>query len=75
MFDLIWLALVVINVLKINITQITITVFCAVLLCFNTYSYYKCSKIQKDNVTRLLSQYGAEAAGKFMRGSIIAGFQ
>jgi hypothetical protein len=73
-FSLIWVALVIINLLKLDITQITITVFCLVLLGFNLYSYYRCSKVQRENVNRLLSQYGADAAGKFMRGSIIAGF-
>lgn len=75
LFSIIWIALSVINVLKINLTHITICVFCAVLLIFNTYSYYRCSKVQKENVTRLLGQYGAEAAGRFMRGSIISEFK
>ena len=74
LFSLIWIALLVINILKFALTQVTICAFAAALLCFNVYSYYKCSKVQKENVTRLLSQYGANAAAKFMRGSIIAGF-
>jgi hypothetical protein len=71
---LIWCALLIINILKFLLTQIAICGFCAALLGFNIYSYYKCSKVQKDNVKRLLSQYGANAAERFMRGSIIAGF-
>ena len=74
LFTLIWAALLVINILKFALTQITICAFCLALLGFNLYSYYKCSKVQKDNVKRLLSQYGANAAERFMRGSIIAGF-
>lgn len=74
LFCLIWVFLSVINVLKINLTHITICLFCMVLLVFNTYSYYKCSKVQSENVQRLMNQYGAQAAGRFMGGSIIAGF-
>ena len=74
LFTAIWIVFLVINILKFALTQVTICGFCAALLGFNIYSYYKCSKIQKDNVNRLLSQYGANAAAKFMRGSIIAGF-
>ena len=74
LFSLIWIVLLVINILKFLLTQITICAFCAALLGFNLNSYYKCSKVQRDNVNRLLSQYGANAAARFMRGSIIAGF-
>jgi len=74
LFALIWVILLVINILKFLLTQITICAFCAALLAFNLNSYYKCSKVQRDNVNRLLSQYGANAAARFMRGSIIAGF-
>ena len=75
LFSLIWIGLSVINILKINLTHMTICIFCTVLLIFNVYSYYRCSKVQKDNVTRLLSQYGAEAAARYMRGSIISEFK
>ena len=37
-------------------------------------SYYKCSKVQSENVQKLMNQYGAQAAGKFMGGSIVAAF-
>jgi hypothetical protein len=74
LFSLIWILLSVINILKIDLTQITICLFCTALLVFNLYSYYKCSKIQSENVQRLMTQYGASAAQKFMGGSIIAGF-
>lgn len=74
LFTLIWIILLVINILKLLLTQIIICAFCAALLGFNLNSYYKCSKVQRDNVNRLLSQYGANAAARFMRGSIIAGF-
>jgi len=30
--------------------------------------------VQSENVQKLISQYGAQAAAKFMGGSIIAGF-
>jgi hypothetical protein len=66
--------LTVVNVLKVDITQVTICVFSTALLGFNLYSYYKCSKVQHENVQRLMTQYGAEAAQKFIGGSIIAGF-
>ena len=62
LFTLIWSALLVINILKFALTQIAICAFCTSLLGFNVYSYYKCSKVQKENVKRLLSQYGANAA-------------
>jgi hypothetical protein len=65
----------VINVLKINLTHITICLFCTVLLFFNLYSYYRCSKVQKDNIQKLLTQYGSEAAARYLRGSIIAEFK
>jgi hypothetical protein len=74
LFSLIWILLSVINVLKIDLTQITICFFCTALLLFNLYSYYKCSKVQSENVQKLIGQYGSEAAQKFMKGSIIAGF-
>ena len=74
LFSLIWAVFSVINVLKLNATHITISVFCTVLLVFNTYSYYKCSKVQSENVQKLMNQYGAQAAGKFMGGSIVAAF-
>lgn len=64
----------VFNILKIDFTQITICGFCTALLAFNLYSYYKCSKVQSENVQKLIGQYGAQAAQKFMGGSIIAGF-
>ena len=75
LFTLIWVLLTVINVLKINITQVTVCVFVAVLLFYNLYSYYKCSKVQSENVEKLLGEYGSAAAAKFMGGSIIAGFK
>ena len=75
LFSLVWVLLTFINVLKLDITNITISGFCAVLLIFNLYSYYKCSKIQSENVNKLISQYGMEAAAKFMQGSIVAGFK
>ena len=59
LFTLIWLVLSVINVLKLNITQITICVYSFTLLFFNLYSYYKCSGVQKENVNKLIGQYGA----------------
>lgn len=54
LFTLIWVLLTVINVLKINITQVTVCVFVAILLFYNLYSYYKCSKVQSENVEKLL---------------------
>jgi hypothetical protein len=74
LFTLVWVLLSVINILKIDLTQITICLFCTALLAFNLYSYYKCSKVQSENVQRLMTQYGVQAAQKFMGGSIIAGF-
>ena len=74
LFTLIWVLLSVINVLKIDLTQITICLFCLSLLAFNLYSYYRCSKVQSENVQKLMTQYGAQAAQKFMGGSIIAAF-
>jgi hypothetical protein len=74
LFSLIWVLLLVVNVLKLDATQSAICCYCAVLLIFNLYSYYKCSKVQSENVNKLISQYGAAAAAKFMGGSIIAGY-
>jgi hypothetical protein len=64
-----------INILKLDLTNITISGFCACLLIFNLYSYYKCSKVQSENVNKLISQVGAQAAARFMQGTIIAGFK
>lgn len=74
LFSLIWIALTVINVLKLDITQIVMCVFCGGLIVFNLVSYYKCSKAQEENVQKLAYQYGADVAGKFMTGSIIANY-
>jgi uncharacterized membrane protein YjdF len=74
LFVLIWIVLSVINTFKFDITQMTICIYCTVLLIFNLWSYYKCSKIQKENVNKLISEYGATAAQKYMGGSIISGF-
>ncbi len=74
LFTLIWLALVVINVFRLNVTHISITGFCAVMLGFNLYSYYKCSKVQSENVKKLMYQYGADVTSQFMQGAIVAKF-
>jgi hypothetical protein len=74
LFSLIWVLFSVINILKLDLTQITICIFCTTLLIFNLYSYYRCSKVQSENVNKLFTQYGAQAAAKFMGGSIISKF-
>lgn len=75
-FGLIWVVLSVINVLKLDITQITICLYCFALLFFNMYSYYKCSKVQKENVNKMMNQYGGQAAARLMMGgSIISAFK
>lgn len=73
-FSLVWILLTVINVFKLDITQITICLFCGVMLIFNLYNYYRCSKAQKDNVEKLKRQYGPQALGEYMAGSIIANY-
>lgn len=74
LFSVIWVLLTFVNILKLDITQVTFCVFCGVMIIFNLYSYYKCSKVQDENVKKLVGQYGAQVAGKFMGGSIIANF-
>jgi hypothetical protein len=64
--------LTVINVFRLNITHISICGFCAAMLIFNLYSYYRCSKVQSENIKKLAYQYGADVAGKFMHGAIVA---
>jgi hypothetical protein len=44
------------------------------MIGFNLYSYYRCSKAQSDNIKKLAYQYGTNAIGKFMTGSIIANY-
>ena len=51
-----------------------ITLFCLIMIGFNLYSYYKCSKAQSENIKKLAYQYGAGAVAKFMTGSIVANY-
>lgn len=74
-FGLIWVVLSVINVLKLDITQTTICIYCLALLFFNGYSYYRCSKVQKDNLEMMKQQYGAQIADNLLRGSFISAFK
>ncbi len=74
LFTLIWFGLVFINVFRFNVTHISITVFCAVMLAFNLYSYYRCSKVQSENVKKLMYQYGTDVTAQFMKGAIVAKF-
>jgi hypothetical protein len=74
LFCLIWLLLSVANAISINITNLIICLFCLVMIGFNLYSYYRCSKAQSDNIKKLAYQYGTNAIGKFMTGSIIANY-
>lgn len=46
LFTLIWLLLTMANILTLSITNLVITGFCLVMMGFNLYSYYKCSKVQ-----------------------------
>lgn len=46
LFTLIWAVLLVINVLKLDIQNVTICVFCVATLGFNLYSFFKCSRVQ-----------------------------
>ena len=74
LFSLIWLVLTVINVFRIDITNIMICAFCGAMIVFNLYSYYKCSKVQSENIKKLAKQYGNEMMGKFISGSIVANY-
>jgi len=44
------------------------------MLIFNLYSYYRCSKVQSENVKKLMYQYGTDVASQFMKGAIVAKF-
>ncbi len=74
LYCIVWFVLTVINVFKLDPTQAAICIFCEVLMAFNLYSYYRCSKVQKENIKKLALQYGTGVAGNFMRGSIIANY-
>lgn len=74
LFTLVWLVLSVANAISLNITNFVIALFCLAMIAFNLYSYYKCSKVQSENVKKLAFQYGAGMAAKFMTGSIIANY-
>ena len=74
LFALIWLVLTVINIFRIDLTNIMICIFCGAMVAFNLHSYYKCSKVQSENIKKLARQYGAGMMGKFMSGSIIANY-
>ena len=74
LFSLIWSVLLVINVLRLDIQNITICLFCGSTLVFNLYSFYKCSKVQSENIKKLAAEYGTNMARRFLTGSIIANF-
>ena len=74
LFTVIWLALTVINVFRLDITNVMICLFCGAMIAFNLYSYYQCSKAQSENVKKLAFQYGQGAVKKFMTGSIVANY-
>ena len=57
-----------------DVQNVTVCGFCAVLLGFNLYWFYKCSKVQKQNVQRLAAQYGRDMMTRFFQGSIVANF-
>jgi hypothetical protein len=46
LFSLVWLLLSAANAISINVTNLMITLFCLVMIGFNLYSYYRCSKAQ-----------------------------
>ena len=74
LFSLIWLALTVVNVFRLDVTNVVICVFCLSMLLFNLYSYYKCSKAQAENLKKMATQYGTDMLMQYMRGSIIANY-
>ena len=74
LFSVIWVALTVINILRLDITNAVICGFCTGMLIWNLYSYYKCSKAQAENLKKLAMQYGTDVAGQFMRGAIVSNY-
>lgn len=70
-FGVVWVVFSVINVLKFDVTQICICLYCFTLLFFNHQYFYTCSKVQKENVAMLYRQMGKKAYD-FINGSIIS---
>ena len=58
LFTLIWLVLTIVNIFRLDITEVLICLFCGLMIGFNLYSYYQCSKAQSENVRKLAFQYG-----------------
>lgn len=69
-----WLILTFFNILRLDVQNTTVCGFCSALLGFNLYWFYKCSKVQKQNVQRFAAQYGRDMMGRFFQGSIVANF-
>lgn len=74
LFSLIWGLLTLFNVLRLDLQNITVCGYCAALLMFNLYWFYKCSKVQEQNIRKMAAQYGQNMIQRFMGGSIIANF-
>jgi hypothetical protein len=64
----------VVNVFRIDITQVLICLFCGTMVGINLYNYYQCSKAQSENIRKLAYQYGQGAMAKFIGGSIVSNY-
>jgi hypothetical protein len=72
LFSLVWSILSIFNILRLDLQDFTVCGYCTALQLFNLYWFYKCSKVQEQNVRKMAAQYGQNMFQRFMGGSIIA---